>query len=48
MYGIIVGATAMYMFEYFDAVGTVDFLNSATKSAVESTAGYGGTAKKKE
>ena len=37
-----------YFFEYFDAAGTVDYLNSATKSAVESTAGYGGTANKKK
>lgn len=48
IYGIIVGATAMYMFEYFDAIGTVSYLNSATKSAVESTSGYGGTNAKKK
>lgn len=47
MYGMILGAVAMYLFEYFDAPGTLDYLNSATKSAVESTGGYGGTGKKK-
>ena len=46
-YGVILGASAMYLFEYFDAPGTLSYLNSATKSAVESTAGYGGTGKKK-
>lgn len=47
MYGLVLGAATMYCIEYFDAVGTIDYLNSATKSAVESTAGYGGTGKKK-
>ncbi len=37
----------MYLIEYFDATGTLAYLNSATKSAVESTAGYGGSQKKK-
>ncbi len=46
-YGVILGATSMWLVEYFDAVGTLAFLNSATKSAVESTSGYGGTANKK-
>lgn len=46
-YGVILGATAMYLFEYFDAPGTLAALNSATKSAVESTSGYGGGVKKK-
>lgn len=48
IYGVIVGATAMYLVEYFDAAGTISYLNSATESAVESTSGYGGTSKKKK
>ncbi len=47
-YGVILGGSAMWMVEYFDAVGTLAYLNSATKSAVESTSGYGGTANKKK
>ena len=45
-YGLIVGGALMYGFEYFDAPGFLAYLNSATKSAVESTGGYGGTAKR--
>ncbi len=47
VYGVILGATAMWMFEYFDAPGVLSYLNSATESAVESTSGYGGTQKRK-
>lgn len=39
-YGVILGASAMYLFEYFDAPGVLAFLNSATQSAVQSTHGY--------
>lgn len=39
-YGVILGAAALYCFEYFDAVGALAFLNSATESAVQSTHGY--------
>jgi hypothetical protein len=39
-YGVILGAAAMYMFEYFDAPGVLAYLNSATESAVQSTHGY--------
>ncbi len=42
-YGLILGAASMFLFEYFDAPGVLDYLNSATKSAVDSTSGYGGT-----
>ncbi len=48
MYGVILGAAAMYMFVYFDAPGVLKFLNQSTKAAVESTSGYGGTANKKK
>lgn len=39
-YGVILGVTAMYLFEYFDAPGVLTYLNSATESAVKSTHGY--------
>jgi hypothetical protein len=39
-YGVILGAAAMYLFEYFDAPGVLAYLNSATQSAVQSTHGY--------
>jgi len=47
-YGLILGAASMYLYEYLDAPGVLDYLNSATRSAVESTSGYGGTAHKKQ
>jgi hypothetical protein len=47
-YGVILGAASMYLYEYLDAPGVLDYLNAATKSAVESTSGYGGTANKKD
>jgi hypothetical protein len=46
LYGLILGAAAMYSFEYFDAPGLLTYLNSATESAVQSTHGYGGKANK--
>ena len=39
-YGAILGAAAMWCFEYFDAPGVLAYLNSATEAAVESTRGY--------
>ncbi len=39
-YGLILGGAAMYCFQYFDAPGVLAYLNSATKSAVQSTHGY--------
>lgn len=39
-YGLILGAMAMYCFEYFDAPGMLAYLNDATASAVRSTHGY--------
>lgn len=39
-YGIILGAAAMYAYEYFDAPGVLAYLNSATEAAVRSTHGY--------
>ncbi|MGD9764233.1 MAG: hypothetical protein AB7V27_11005 [Candidatus Binatia bacterium] len=40
VYGLILGAAAMYCFEYLDAPGVLAYLNSATESAVQSTHGY--------
>lgn len=48
IYGLLLGAMSMYLFEYFDAPGVLHYLNSATQSAVESTSGYGGTYQKKK
>jgi len=39
-YGLILGAAALYCYEYFDAPGVLAYLNSATESAVKSTHGY--------
>ncbi len=47
-YGMILGAASMYLFEYFDAPAILARMNSATKSAVESTSGYGGADKVKQ
>jgi len=43
IYGLILGAASLYCYRYFDAPGILAYLNGATKSAVESTHGYGGT-----
>ena len=40
LYGIVLGAAAMYCFQYFDAPGMLTYLNSATQAAVQSTHGY--------
>lgn len=47
-YGLILGVASMYCFEYFDAPGILAYLNSATESAVNSTSGYGGSAKRND
>jgi hypothetical protein len=39
-YGLVIGAGAMFAYEYFDAPGLLAYLNSATDYAVKSTAGY--------
>lgn len=43
-YGLILGAASIYCYHHFDAPGMLDYLNSATASAVKSTSGYGGKA----
>jgi len=40
LYGVILGAAVLFLYEYFDAPGILAYLNSATQSAVESTKGY--------
>ncbi len=45
VYGLICGAAAMYLYVRFDPPKVLDYLNAATKAAVESTHGYGGKAK---
>jgi hypothetical protein len=40
IYGVILGSASIYLFNYFDAPGILDFLNNATASAVQSTSGY--------
>lgn len=48
VYGLILGSACIYMFNYFDAPGMLDYLNGATASAVKSTHGYSaGSANKK-
>lgn len=40
LYGLILGAAVMYAYEYLDVPGLIDYLNSFTQSAAESTHGY--------
>lgn len=40
IYGVILGSASIYLFNYFDAPGILDYLNSSTASAVNSTSGY--------
>jgi len=40
IYGVILGSATIYLYTYFDAPGILDYLNSATASAVQSTSGY--------
>jgi hypothetical protein len=43
IYGLILGAASMYLYERLDPPAILSYLNAATESAVESTSGYGGT-----
>jgi hypothetical protein len=45
LYGVILGAVALYCYERLDPPRVLTYLNAATESAVESTHGYGGTKK---
>lgn len=45
IYGMILGAAAMYCYVRLDPPKVLAYLNAATQSAVESTHGYGGTKK---
>jgi hypothetical protein len=45
LYGVILGAAALYCYERLDPPKVLDYLNAATEYAVESTHGYGGTKK---
>ena len=40
IYGLILGSAAIYLFNRFDAPGILDYLNSSTAAAVQSTHGY--------
>jgi hypothetical protein len=40
VYGIVLGAAAMYCYARVDPPKVFDYLNSATQSAVQSTHGY--------
>ena len=40
MYGVILGATALWCFEYLDIPGVFHYLNVETEKAVKSTSGY--------
>ncbi len=42
IYGVILGAAALYLYERFDPPALLAYLNAATESAVKSTSGYGG------
>jgi len=46
LYGVILGAAAMYLYARFDPPAILTYLNAATESAAKSTSGYGGTHKK--
>jgi len=46
IYGVILGAAAMYAYARLDPPAILAYLNNATASAVKSTSGYGGTHKK--
>lgn len=47
IYGVILGLGAMFAYERLDPPAILDYLNSATASAVKSTSGYGGTYNKR-
>jgi hypothetical protein len=42
VYGVILGAAAFYCYVRLDPAKILDYLNAATKAAVESTHSYGG------
>lgn len=42
IYGLILGAATMFLYERLDAPAVLTYLNAATESAVKSTSGYGG------
>lgn len=46
-YGLVLGAAALYCWNYFDAPAIWSYLTGATEYAVKSTAGYGGTGSKR-
>ena len=46
IYGMIIGAAAMFLYARFDPPRVLAYLNSATEYAVKSTSGYGGSQKK--
>jgi hypothetical protein len=43
IYGVILGAASMYMYERLDPPAILAYLNAATDTAIQSTSGYGGT-----
>ena len=43
IYGVILGAATMFCYARVDPPKVLAYLSQATKSAVESTHGYGGT-----
>ena len=45
IYGVILGAAVMYSYERLDPFKVLAYLNAATRSAVQSTHGYGGAKK---
>jgi hypothetical protein len=47
IYGVIIGAFAMFCYVRVDPPKVLAYLNAATESAVKSTGGYGGKAKGK-
>lgn len=47
IYGLILGAASMYLYERLDPPAILAYLNAATQSAVQSTSGYGGTHQRK-
>lgn len=42
IYGLILGAAALFAYERLDPPAILAYLNAATESAVKSTSGYGG------
>lgn len=46
-WGFVCGVIFWYGYERLDPASILDYLNSATESAVKSTSGYGGTHQRK-